>query len=156
MSESHRPGQGRPEPSPNWFQRMRAGLEPPPPVATLLGAVIRSVDIDDGHLRVDYLAQPSFANPAGSVQGGMLCAMLDDLCASLVDATLAPGQFVATLTLNTSYLRSAGIGPLQGHARLKRRGRQICVVEADLLQNGETVASAVATCMIAAAAPTKG
>lgn len=141
----------RPDVSDNWFHRMRAGLAPAPPVAGLLGATIRRVDVDRGELDVDYVAQPAFANPAGAVQGGMLGAMLDDLCAGLVDATLAPGEIVATLNLNTSYLRPARIGPLQGHARIRRRGRQIAYVEAELLQDGQAVVSAVATCMIAPA-----
>jgi uncharacterized protein (TIGR00369 family) len=127
---------------------MQAGLEPPPPVCTLLGAQIQRVDLAAGELEVHYVAQPSFANPAGGVQGGMLGAMLDDLCAGLVDATLDRGQIVATLNLNLSFLRGARSGSVQGLARLRRRGREVCHVQAELRQNGQLVASAVATCMI--------
>lgn len=140
-----------PNPAPdraNWFQRMQAGLEPPPPVSTLLGARIQRVDLAAGELEVHYLAQATFSNPAGVVQGGMLGAMLDDLCAGLVDATLAPGQIVATLNLNLSFLRAARTGTLQGLARLQRRGREVCHVQAELRQREQQVASAVATCMI--------
>lgn len=133
-----------------WFDRMRAGLVPPPPVATLLGATIRRVDRDRGELDVGYDAPAAFANPAGTVQGGMLGAMLDDLCAGLVDATLQAGEAVVTLNLNLSFLRPARLGPLDGQARLQRRGREVCFVEAQLLQNGQPVATAVATCRIVA------
>lgn len=37
----------------------------------------------------------------------MLCAMLDDLTASMVDATLNAGATIATLNLNVSFLRPA-------------------------------------------------
>lgn len=130
------------------FNRMRRGELAPPPVLTLLGGVIREVDAEAGLLRTDYTAAPSFLNPAGGVQGGMLCAMLDDLSASLVDATLAAGQTVATLNLNVSFLRPARPGPLQGEANFLRRGRDICHVSATLSQDGKAVASAVATCKV--------
>ncbi len=132
----------------NSFNRMRRGETAPPPVLTLLGGVIREVDTAAGRLRTDYVGAPSFLNPAGMVQGGMLCAMLDDLCASLVDATLAPGEAVATLNLNVSFLRGARPGPLQGLSAMVRRGRDIAYVNAELRQEGEPVATATATCKI--------
>jgi len=134
---------------PNHFHRMVRGEVPPPPVLTLLGGVVEQVDAPNGVLRTRYLAQPSFANPAGGVQGGMLGAMLDDLCASLTDATVEPGQGVATLSLNLSFLRPARIGtPLHGEARFARRGRDICHVNASLSQDGQCVAMASAVCKI--------
>jgi uncharacterized protein (TIGR00369 family) len=110
--------------------------------------VIRDVDAEAGTLRTDYIGAPSFLNPAGGVQGGMLGAMLDDLTASLVDATLAPGEGVATLNLNVSFLRPARPGALQGESVLVRRGRDICHVSATLSQDGKAVASAMATCKV--------
>ncbi|MBP6900007.1 MAG: PaaI family thioesterase [Burkholderiaceae bacterium] len=145
-----------PAPNPadlNWFERMRAGLVPPAPVTTLLGGTVRASDAAAGTLAVDYVAQPSFANPAGTVQGGMLGAMLDDLCAALVDSTLRPGEIVATLNLNLSFLRAASIGPLAGQAWLQRRGREVCHVSAELRQGHQVVASAVATCRVVAPRP---
>lgn len=138
------------DPARNWFDQMRAGLVPPAPVSRLLGATVRAVDTAAGTLAVDYQPQPSFANPAGTVQGGILGAMLDDLCASLVDATLRPGEAVATLNLNLSFLRGAGPQPIQGKAWLQRRGREVCHVSAELWQGGQVVASAVATCRVLA------
>lgn len=134
----------------NWFERMRAGLVAPAPVTTLLGGTILDVDAQAGWLLIDYLPQASFANPAGTVQGGMLGAMLDDLCAALVDSTLAPGEHVATLNLNVSFLRPARLDKLEGRASLLRRGREVCHVSAELRQGGQLVATAVATCMAVA------
>lgn len=138
----------------SYFNRMRRGEIAPPPVTTLLGGVIESVDAEAGRLRADYVGSSRFANPAGQVQGGMLCAMLDDLTASLVDATLAAGEAVATLNLNVSFLRPARPGPLQGEATVVRRGRDICHVSATLAQDGKEVATAMATCKVVWAAPT--
>lgn len=131
-----------------YFSRMLRGESARPPVLTLLGSQIDAVDAAAGTLSARYEAQASFRNPAGTVQGGMLSAMLDDLTASLVDATLPAGQGVATLNLNVSFLRPAQVGSLQGEARMLRRGRDVCHVTGTLLQDGKEVATAVAVCKI--------
>jgi uncharacterized protein (TIGR00369 family) len=128
-----------------YLSRMLRGETPPAPVLTLLGSRIVAVDADAGRLSAH------FRNPAGTVQGGMLSAMLDDLTASLVDATVAAGQGVATLTLNVSFLRPAQVGSLQGEARMLRRGRDVCHVMGTLLQDNKEVATAVAVCKIVSA-----
>jgi len=131
-----------------YFSRMLRGDALRPPVLTLLGSRIEAVDAVAGTLSAHYEAQADFRNPVGTVQGGMLGAMLDDLTASLVDATLQAGQGVATLSLNVSFLRPAHVGTLQGHAHMLRRGREVCHVMGTLLQDGKEVASAVAVCKI--------
>ena len=130
------------------FDRMRRSELTPPPVFTLLGGIIRKVDAEAGLLLADYTAAPSFLNPAGGVQGGMLCAMLDDLTAGLAHGTLPAGQTVATLSLNVCFLRPARPGSLQGEANFIRRGRDICHASATLSQDGKAVASAVAVCKV--------
>jgi uncharacterized protein (TIGR00369 family) len=132
----------------SYFAKLRRGEAAPPPVTTTLGGRITSVDADAGTLESDYLATPAFLNPAGQVQGGMLAAMLDDVTAFLVTATLGADEFCATLNLNVSFLRPATAGALAGSARIVRRGRDVVHVQGDLLQGGRAVASATATCMV--------
>lgn len=131
-----------------YFSRMLRGELPPPPVARLLNATVTRVDLQAGLLQARYTATPDFLNPAGTVQGGMLSAMLDDLTACLVDASLSAGEGVATLNLNVSFLRSAAVGEITGEARFVRRGRSVCHVSGVLQQDGQDVATAVATCQI--------
>lgn len=131
-----------------YFHRMLRGETAPPPVATLLGAEVVALDLDGGRLEVRYQGQDSFRNPAGQVAGGMVSAMLDDLTACLVDATLEPGRAVVTLSLNVSFLRPARVGPLHGVATLVRRGRELCHVNGMLQQDGKDVAWAVALCKV--------
>lgn len=120
----------------------------PAPVGAMLGGRIGAVDLQAGTLQSDYIATGAFLNPAGQVQGGMLGAMLDDLTASLVMATVAEGEFCATLNLNVSFLRPARAGMLAGTARMERRGKGVCHVSGELAQGGSVVATATATCMI--------
>jgi uncharacterized protein (TIGR00369 family) len=132
----------------SYFNRMLRGEIPKAPVLTLLGSQIEAVDIKAGTLSATYEARADFLNPAGTVQGGMLSAMLDDLTASLVDATLATSQGVATLNLNISFLRPAQVGQITGSAQILRRGRDVCHVSGSLMQHGKEIATAVAVCKI--------
>jgi uncharacterized protein (TIGR00369 family) len=134
--------------SENYFTDMMRGDAPAPPVSAHLGGRITAVDVEAGTLESAYQATPAFLNPAGQVQGGMLSAMLDDVTAFLVTATLRQGEACATLNLNVSFLRPAMAGPLLGRARLERRGRDICHVVGELLQDGRMIATATATCKI--------
>lgn len=131
-----------------YFTRLQRGEAHPPPITTTLGGQIQTVDLEAGTLESTYLATPAFLNPAGQVQGGMLCAMLDDVTAFLVTATLADREFCATLNLNVSFLRPARAGRLEGRSQLVRRGKEVCNVNGELWQGGKLVASAVATCMV--------
>lgn len=121
---------------------------PPPPIATLLGGRLLALDIPAGTLAAEYEATGAFLNPAGTVQGGMLAAMLDDLCAAVVDARAGEGGGVVTLTLNLSFLAPAKPGRLQGRSAIVGGGRSICYVEAALEQAGTEVARATACCRV--------
>ncbi|SOZ39177.1 PaaI family thioesterase [Cupriavidus neocaledonicus] len=132
----------------NYFTRMRRGEVPPPAICGLLGGEVRTVDTEAGTLEAAYVAKDTFLNPAGQVQGGMLGAMLDDVTAMLVTSTLANGEACSTLNLNLSFLRPGRPGPLQGRARLERRGRNVCNVVGQLWQDGQLLATATATCMV--------
>ncbi|WP_295542937.1 PaaI family thioesterase [uncultured Pseudacidovorax sp.] len=121
---------------------------PAPPIATLLGARLLALDTAAGTLAAEYEATAAFLNPAGTVQGGMLAAMLDDLCAAVVDARAGEGGGVVTLTLNLSFLAPARPGRLQGRSAIVGGGRSICYVEAVLAQAGTEVARATACCRV--------
>ena len=132
----------------SYFNRMHRGEIPPPPIGSLLGLRIEALDLQAGTLQVSYEGLETFRNPAGKVAGGMLSAMLDDLTALAVDATLAADQYPLTLSLNTTFLRPAEVGPITGHATLVRRGQELCHVTGMLKQRGKDVAMAVAICKI--------
>jgi len=131
-----------------YFSRMLRGEVARTPVLTLLGGEVEFVDAAAGSLRARYQGRDDFRNPAGTVQGGMLSAMLDDVTASLVDATLIAGQGVATLSLQVSFLRPANVGIIQAEATMLRRGRDVCHVMGTLRQDGKDVATAMAVCKV--------
>jgi acyl-coenzyme A thioesterase PaaI-like protein len=58
------------------------------PAAVLLGREIVSVDTESGELRLRFLADRQFSNRHGTVQGGLLAAMLDSATGNAVVAKL--------------------------------------------------------------------
>jgi uncharacterized protein (TIGR00369 family) len=141
-----------PSPSPdNYIARLMRGEAPMHAVGTTLGARFVALDLDAGRLDMTYEGARAFLNPAGLIQGGMLGAMLDDVAASLVTATLGADERCATLDLHLSFLRPAAAGPVAASARLLRRGRDVCNVSAELRQGERLVATATATCMVVGA-----
>jgi len=62
-------------------EQIRALLRDParhPPSARHLGFELIDFSVDEGWAEVAFTPRPEFANPAGMVQGGFVCAMLDD------------------------------------------------------------------------------
>jgi hypothetical protein len=56
---------------------MSEHLKEVPPAARLLGREIISVNAPPGEVQLRFLAHGHFANRHGTIQGGMLAAMLD-------------------------------------------------------------------------------
>lgn len=124
------------------------GRLPPPPCARTLGAKFDRIDPARGTIEVTFEAAAAFLNPAGNVQGGFLAAMLDDTMGPALAATLDAGEFAPTVSLNVHFHRPAKPGALKGLGRVSMRGREICQLAAELLQNDKVVATATATAVI--------
>lgn len=131
-----------------FFWQIVDGRLPAPPCAETLGIDFTQVRAVDGTVEVGFEARPEFRNPAGTVQGGFLAAMLDDTAGQALAATLAAGEYAPTANLNVAFVRAARVGPLVGRGRVVRRGTGICFLSAELLQGGELVATATATAVI--------
>ena len=132
-----------------YLRKIMDGEQAPPPIGTTLGTTIVSLDVERGCIECEYQGLPTFANPAGQIQGGMLAAMLDDVTALLSMGSLAEGQHCATLNLNVSFLRPARPGLITGVATLVRRGSRVVNVEGELWQDGKLLATATAVNMVA-------
>ncbi|MEH2535666.1 uncharacterized protein (TIGR00369 family) [Bradyrhizobium sp. AZCC 1588] len=116
-----------------------------PPGAQLLGREWLGFD-DTGEVAlIRFQAQPSFTNRHGTIQGGFLAAMLDSATGIGALAALPSNQTVVTKSLNTRFLRPAGVGPITAKARIVARTDRDLIVEADLIDaEGVTVANATA------------
>jgi uncharacterized protein (TIGR00369 family) len=131
-----------------FFWQVKDGRLPPPRVAATLGMTITRVSAEEGVVEADFEGKPEFTNPVGSVQGGILAAMLDDTMGPALACQLAAGEFAPTLNLNISFLKPARPGKLRGVGRVVRKGKDVCYLAGELFQGDELVASATATALI--------
>jgi uncharacterized protein (TIGR00369 family) len=128
------------------FWDMVEGRVAAPPAARLLGWTLLEIDPEKGTVRVAFEAREEFLNPIGTVQGGILTAMLDDTMGPAAAATLGGDAFCQTLELKTSFLRPARPGKLYGVGRVVHRGRDVVFMEARLEDaEGRVIATATAT-----------
>ena len=85
-------------------------------------------------------------NPMGQIQGGFLCAMLDE-CMSVACMVASGMTSVApTLEMKTSFLRPAMPGALKGVGRVIKWGKTVAFTEGELYDDqGRMVAKATGT-----------
>ena len=122
------------------------GDAPPPPVSELLG--IRLVSIGEGECVFEMEARPEHANPMGTVQGGVICALADAAMGLAYASLLGDGESFTTLELKTNYLRQVTDGRLTATGRVVHAGRTIGLTTCDVVDgDGRKVAHATSTCM---------
>jgi uncharacterized protein (TIGR00369 family) len=87
--------------------QIRALLRDPskhPPCARHLGFELIDFSVEGGWAEVAFNPRQEFANPAGAVQGGFVCAMLDDAMSVAASISRRLAVIVPTLQTTVSYL----------------------------------------------------
>lgn len=108
---------------------------------------IRHVDAGDGSATVEVDAGDRHLNRAGTVHGGVIASLADSAMGAAVssdgdDEDRRP----ATIELKVSYLEPGQPGRLTCTATVRKSGRTITIVEAEVHDDaGETIALATAT-----------
>jgi uncharacterized protein (TIGR00369 family) len=119
------------------------------PVLVMIGADPISYDTDSGELVVEYFAKDEFLNLIGTVQGGMLTSMLDNVMSFAVLSALEPGHAAPALEIKTNYVAPGPTGKIIGRGNVVRRGRSIAFMEGKLYSPDETLlATATGTAQI--------
>jgi uncharacterized protein (TIGR00369 family) len=138
------------------FWEMMDGLRPLAPASRLLGWRLLILDCGKGRIHVEFTAGADFINPIGTVQGGIIAAMLDDAMGYVATAFLGGHHMVPTLELKTSFMRAAKVGPLFVEARVVHAGREIAFLEGSMKDEvGRLIATATATARIYRWPPTE-
>ena len=112
-----------------------------------LGYRMLSVSQEKKEVEVAFEAKAELvSNPMKQVQGGYLCAMLDE-CMSVACMVASGMTHVApTVEMKTSFFRPAAFGPLRGVGRVVRWGKTIAFTEGELYDpEGRIVAKASGT-----------
>ena len=105
---------------------------PTPPCSDTLGVVVEELDKENGRVSASFDAKPEFCNPHGTIQGGFLSAMLDEICALAAVAKLDGVGLIATLESSTRYLSPAYPGKIKGTAEVLKLGKSTAFVEGQL------------------------
>ncbi|NQE60495.1 PaaI family thioesterase [Caulobacter sp. RHG1] len=128
------------------LERFRASKNQPTGSQTL-GFELLAVRQADREVEVGFTARADLlCNPMGQVQGGYVCAMLDE--AMSVAGMISSGMthVVPTLEMKTSFLRPAMPGSLRGVGRVVKWGRTVCFTEGELYDaEGRLLAKASGT-----------
>jgi len=114
-----------------------------------LGFALLALDMTALTTRVQFDGKREFTNPAGYIQGGYLCAMMDDTIGMLATMKTGTEKFPSTIDLHTTFLRPVKVGAIEVAARLRNIGRAVIFADAELFDHrGKEAARAVATLAI--------
>ena len=129
--------------------RSRFADGPPVGVAELLG--MRPAELGVGYAAFVCEARPSFANPMGTVHGGIVATLLDSALGCAVQTTRDEGVAYTTVALEVKYLRPIRLdaGQLRAEATVIHAGRRQATAEARLTDPaGRLLATATTTCLV--------
>ena len=119
-------------------------LEQLPPAAQLLGREVLRID-ENGTAHLRFFARPEFANRHGTVQGGLVSAMLDSATMTPLLAQLPPDFIALTKKLETEFLKPAPLGELHAKSWILSRDERGATTRGELSDpNGIVVAVATA------------
>ena len=123
-------------PPPSVFDRFTL-----PSASRLLGWTLRAVDTEAGTIEIGFTADDRFLNPAGTVQGGFLAAMLDDTHGPALFAMTDGAIYAPTIDFSISFIKPARPGRFVGKGRVVSLGKTIAFTEAELFDEaGDMVA----------------
>lgn len=114
------------------------------PFAKLLGIKLDS--IEPGCATLSLVIRDEFRQNAGIVHGGVIASLIDSATAFAILPLLKPDERTTTIDLTISYLRPLISGSMVATAKVRRDGRRVVVVSADLTDDhGNLSATALST-----------
>src|SRR5262245_37288834 len=103
-----------------------------PACARHLGFDLVDFSVDEGWAEVAFTPRPEFANPAGHVQGGFVCAMLDDAMSVAASISRRLKVIVPTLQMSVSYLAPTPIARVMARGEVLRFSSSSVVMQGTL------------------------
>jgi uncharacterized protein (TIGR00369 family) len=94
---------------------------------------------------LSFQASEDHLNPAGTVHGGVLATLVDTAMGQAIRSATGDEDVPATSQLTVTYLRPGKPGSLEITARVRVNGEHLTVCEAEIEQEGRSLAHAVAT-----------
>lgn len=102
--------------------------------------------IKEGAVSVDLEVEPRHLNKGGIAHGGVLFSLLDTVMGGAVVATLNDGEWTATESMTTNFMRPALEGKrVRATGRVERRGKLTAFVKGELVDAADGTVLAFAT-----------
>jgi len=128
---------------PEYLQKVMRGETPPPPITTLIGFALTSVE--HGKAIIELNAD-RHVNPFGGIHGGLISNIADAAMGAAYHSTLAENETCSTLELKISFLRPAPKGKLRAEGKVIKQGQNIGFLECDVTDDkGQLIARATST-----------
>ena len=135
---------------PKLIERVRAvqrGEAPAPPVAKLLGMKI--TEVEEGRVAMQMPVDGRYANPIGTLHGGILCDLGDAAMGTAFATTCESGESYTTVELKCNYLRPVWESLLTATAWVVSRGKTIGLAECEVKdEQGRLLAKLSSTLMV--------
>ena len=112
----------------------------------LVGAEL--TETGEGRASVRLRAGKRHLNPGGTVHGGAISTLVDISMAEAIGTTVPDGdERPVTVEMKLNYMSPGKPGAIVSEARVRKGGKRVTVVEAEVLQeeDGEVVALATGT-----------
>jgi uncharacterized protein (TIGR00369 family) len=133
-------------------EQIRSLLDDPanhPPSARHLGFELIDFSVDGGWAEIAFTPRAEFANPQGTVQGGFVCAMLDDAMGVTASISQRFTILVPTLQISVSYLRPTPMARVIARGEVLRMGSATAHLQGSLrLPDGTLLATAAAAAVL--------
>lgn len=115
----------------------------------LLG--MRFDEVEHGRITMSLNTNPDFANPLGTIHGGIAATLLDSVMGCAVHTALPAGVGYTTLELKVNYIRAARTDgqKLTATGTVVHADRRTATAEGKVLDdNGKLITHATTTCLI--------
>ena len=121
-----------------------------PPISRFLESRFESHNLETGVLRLSFPTKPEYATPAGTVNGGIITAMLDDAMGPLCLVHSGGTKVWGSTDLHTQFFKPVAVGPrCYAEAKMDRMGRAVAFASAVLLnEKSEICAKCVHTAQL--------
>ena len=100
----------------------------------------KSVLMQDGQSEMSWTPTPDMANPFGSVHGGIVATVIDEVTGAAVMSSMESGT-APTVSLHVEYLHAIAVGGTYTVVgEIVRRGRAMAIVDGRILnEEGEVL-----------------
>ena len=133
----------------DYLRAIAGGRIPPPPIASLLGMNV--ISVEPGQVTFGLDVGEHLYNPIGSVHGGVFCTLLDSAMGCAVHSSLGRGQAYTTLELKVNIVKALTVNTpsVVATGRVVSAGRRVATASGQITgPDGALYAHATTTCLV--------